>query len=148
MICEVFGLTGGKRQYSNLAWMLGILPSDPVRAFFLGTGNSLCACADQHSAAYCAVFWSCLSVQLPLPSSLCFSFFGLCFVSSTHGVCELCQGLLFVLWPGNSLGNDVCFLTLRDNFLCVLFHIVCQFFPPGSFRWEAKSCSCYSILAI
>lgn len=46
----------GKRQYSSPACMLGILPSDPVRTFFLGTGNSLCACADQHSAAYCAVF--------------------------------------------------------------------------------------------
>lgn len=32
-----------------------------------------------------------------LLSFLCLSFFGLCFISSTHGVCELCQGPLFVL---------------------------------------------------
>lgn len=91
-------------------WMLCSLPSDPVRAFFPSPGNSPHACADQLSAACFTVLWSCFSVKPPLPlGTLCLPWFlwTFCFVSSTHGVCELFQGPLSVLWPGNSLGSDV-----------------------------------------
>ena len=121
MVCEVSSLAGGKIHYSGSVWMLDLLLSHPVRRFFPRLWYT---CADQYSAGYFAVFWSCLSMQFPLASgTLYLSWFlwTLSFVFSTHGVCELsrvpslCCGLetlRAVRWP---MIGIICLPTLRDH---------------------------------
>lgn len=116
-----FQPAGGKIHYSGSLLMLDLLLSDPVRRFFPRLWYTR---ADPHSAGYFAVVWSCLSVQLPLPSgALYLSWFlwTLSFVFSTHGVCELsrvpslCCGLE-TLWAVRwAMIGIICLLTVRDH---------------------------------
>lgn len=117
----------------------------------------------------CTLRCPCSSPELSLWSSLLAGAQGLpAFLrtlsldSTTHGFCELCQGLLQVMWPGHFPGGEMGdhrdgvpntkgSLYFVSGALCpenCYFRYLVRFISPSSFRWGQKSGPCYSILAI